>query len=279
MNALEIKGLTKKYKNFSISNLNLTVPSGSIVGLIGENGAGKSTTFKLILDMIEKDNGSITLLGKDHKDGLHLIKEDIGVVLDEIGIPESFSTKEINKIMQYTYKRWNSKLFQHYLEKMKIPQNKIFKQFSRGMKMKLSIAIALSHQAKLLLLDEPTSGLDPVIRDEIVNIFYDFTRDETHSILISSHIVSDLEKLCDYIAFLHNGSIILFEEKDILREQFGIIQCNKDELKQINESAIKGKKQLTYGFELLVKREQVSKHFQILPVDIEQLFLFMVKGG
>lgn len=279
MNALEIKGLTKRYKSFSINNLNLTVPSGSIVGLIGENGAGKSTTFKLILDIIANDSGSINILGKSHKENLQLIKEDIGVVLDELGIPETFSTKEINKIMSYTYKNWDSKLFIHYLEKMKIPQNKIFKEFSRGMKMKLSIAIALSHHAKLLLLDEPTSGLDPVIRDEIVNIFYDFTRDETHSILISSHIVSDLDKLCDYIAFLHEGSIILFEEKDILKEQYGVIQCSDAEIKQIDESAIIGKRKLSYGYELLVRREQTAKKYEILPVDIEQLFLFMVKGG
>jgi len=277
MNALEIKNLTKKFPDFTLDNLTLTLPSGCIMGLIGENGAGKSTTIKLILDMLHKDSGSITVLGRDNGDNIRLTKEDVGVVMDEVGIPECLTAKQVGKVMQYTYRNWDAREYNRLLEKLALPKNKPFKDFSRGMKMKLGIAIALSHGSKLLLLDEATSGLDPVVRDEVVEMFYDFTRDETHSILISSHIVSDLEKLCDYVAFLHNGKLLLCEEKDRLLAEYGIVHCMADQLKTLDSQAVKYKKESPYGIELIVKRDAVPKDLHISPVNIEELFIFMVK--
>ncbi len=277
MNAIEIKGLCKRYKGFSLDNLSLTLPSGCIMGLIGENGAGKSTTIKLILDMISRDSGSITLLGRDNRRDSRLLKEDIGVVLDNIGIPSVFTPKQVAKVMSLSYKNWDDTAFYRYLRKFSLPENKPFKEFSRGMKMKLGIAAALSHNAKLLLLDEATSGLDPVVRDEILDIFSEFTRDETHSILISSHIVSDLEKICDYIAFLHNGKLLLCEEKDLLKESYAIVRCTPEMFEKIDRSTVIGKKENAYGVEVIVQKSAVPRGFEKHPVDIEQLFIFMVK--
>lgn len=277
MNAIEIKDLSKSYKGFTLDRLNLTLPNGCIMGLIGENGAGKTTTIKLILDMISRDSGSITILGKDNKDNLLLTKKDIGVVLDEVGISECLTAKQVGKIMKYTFKNWNEYTYSEYLKKLSIPDNKKFKEFSRGMKMKLGIAVALSHNAKLLILDEATSGLDPLIRDEVIDIFGEFTRDENHAVLISSHIVSDLEKICDYIAFLHKGKLLLCEEKDRLKEQYGIIHCSADDLSNISPSAIIGKKETPYGVEAIVARNKIPTGMEISMIDIEQLFIFMAK--
>lgn len=277
MNAIEIKNLSKSYKGFTLDNLNLTLPNGCIMGLIGENGAGKTTTIKLILDMINRDNGSITIMGKDNKDNLQLTKEDIGVVLDEVGISECLTAKHVGKIMKHTFKNWDDKTFSKYLRKLSVPDNKKFKEFSKGMKMKLGIAVALSHNAKLLILDEATSGLDPLIRDEVMDILNEFTRDENHAVLISSHIVSDLEKICDYIAFLHKGKLLLCEEKDRLKEQYGIIRCTSNDICNISPSAIIGKKETPYGVEAIIKRDKAPTNIQISMIDIEQLFIFMAK--
>lgn len=277
MNALEIKNLTKKFSGFTLDNLTLTLPSGCIMGLIGENGAGKSTTVKLILDMLHKDSGIITILGRNNVDNIRLIKEDVGVVMDEVGIPECLTTKQVGKVMKYTYRNWDEAEYERLLKKLALPTDKPFKDFSRGMKMKLGIAIAMSHGSKLLLLDEATSGLDPVMRDEVVEMFYDFTRDETHSILISSHIVSDLEKLCDYVAFLHNGKLLLCEEKDSLLAEYGIVHCTAEQLEELDSQAVKYKKESPYGLELIVKRDAVPDRMSISPVSIEELFIFMVK--
>ncbi len=277
MNAIEIRGLTKTYKDFTLDNLDLTLPQGTIMGLIGENGAGKSTTIKLILDMIKRDSGSITLLGKDNKANLRLTKEKIGVVLDDVGISECLTPIQVGKIMKVTFGNWNQDAYESYLNLFKLPPKKKFKEFSRGMKMKLGIAVALSHDAKLLILDEATSGLDPVIRDEILDIFCEFTRDETHSILISSHIVSDLEKICDYIAFLHKGKLLLCEEKDALKDEYALIHCSAEQLSELNSSAIIGTKKNAYGIEALVRKNDIPTDMEKSPVDIEQLFIFMVK--
>lgn len=277
MNAIEIRNLSKSYPGFTLNNLNLTLPCGCIMGLIGENGAGKSTTIKLILDMINKDSGTIRILGKDNGDNLRLTKEDIGVVLDEVGFPECLTARQVNSMMKYTYVNWKEDVFRDYLKKMSVPDDKPFQDFSRGMKMKLGIAVALSHDAKLLILDEATSGLDPVVRDEVVEMFGEFTRDESHAVLISSHIVSDLEKICDYIAFLHKGNLMLCEEKDVLLEQYGIIHCTREQLDELNPSAIKGKKETPYGVEAMVHREEIPEGMSISPVNIEELFVFMVK--
>ena len=277
MNALEIRNLTKSYPGFTLDNINLTLPSGCIMGLIGENGAGKSTTIKLILDMIHKDKGSITILGKDNGDNIELTKEDIGVVMDEVGIPECLTVKQVGNVMKHTFQNWDIAEFDRLTAKLELPDKKQFKEFSRGMKMKLGIAIALSHHAKLLILDEATSGLDPVVRDEVVEMFSDFTRDENHSILISSHIVSDLEKLCDYIAFLHKGKLLLCEEKDQLLSEYGLIHCTADELNQLPPDAVKYKKENAYGIEAMVERNAVPSEFRVSPISIEELFVFMVK--
>ena len=275
MNALEIKNLSKSFTGFCLDNINLTLPSGCIMGLVGENGAGKSTTIKLILDMLHKDSGTITILGRDNGENIRLIKEDVGVVMDDVGIPECLTAKQVGKVMKHTFRNWNQNEYVRLLEKLSLPDNKPFGEFSRGMRMKLGIAVAMSHGAKLLLLDEPTSGLDPVVRDEVVEMFYDFTRDENHSVLISSHIVSDLEKLCDYIAFLHKGKLILCEEKDRLLSEYGIIHCTAEQLHEVGK--IKYKKETPYGVEVIVSRANASDKFKVSPISIEELFLFMVK--
>jgi len=277
MNALEIRNLTKSYPGFTLDNLNLTLPCGCIMGLIGENGAGKSTTIKLILDMIHKDSGSITILGKDNGENIELTKEDIGVVMDEVGIPECLTVKQVGNVMKHTFRNWDSAEYTRLTEKLELPDKKPFKEFSRGMKMKLGIVIALSHHAKLLILDEATSGLDPVVRDEVVEMFSDFTRDENHSILISSHIVSDLEKLCDYIAFLHKGKLLLCEEKDQLLAEYGLIHCTADELQTLPPDAVRYKKENAYGIEAMVLRNAVPSDIRVSPISIEELFVFMVK--
>ena len=277
MNALEIRNLTKLYPGFTLDNLNLTLPSGCIMGLIGENGAGKSTTIKLILDMIHKDSGSITILGKDNGNNIELTKEDIGVVMDEVGIPECLTVKQVGNVMQHTFRNWDSVEYARLVQKLALPDKKQFKEFSRGMKMKLGIAIAMSHNSKFLILDEATSGLDPVVRDEVVEMFSDFTRDENNSILISSHIVSDLEKLCDYIAFLHKGKLLLCEEKDQLLAEYGLIHCTADELQTLPSDAVKYKKENTYGVEAMVLRNAVPSGIRVSPISIEELFVFMVK--
>ena len=275
MNALEIKQLSRSFTGFQLDNIDLTVPSGCIVGLIGENGAGKSTTIKLILDILHKDSGSIRIFGQDNEKNMALLKEDIGVVMDEAGIPECLTAKQVGKVMKYSFRRWDEAEYVRLLKKLSLPDNKPFKELSRGMKMKLGIAIAMSHKAKLLLLDEPTSGLDPVVRDEVVEMFYEFTREEDHSILISSHIVSDLERLCDYVAFLHKGKLLLFEEKDKLLSEYGIIHCTVDQLGGIGK--VKYKKETPYGAEIIVSRKDAPEGFAISPISIEELFVFMVK--
>lgn len=275
MNALEIRNVSKSFTGFHLDNINITLPTGCIMGLIGENGAGKSTTIKLILDMLHKDNGTITILGKDNSKDIALIKEDIGIVMDEVGIPECLTAKQVGNVMKRTFRNWDESEYARLLQKLSLPDNKQFKDFSRGMKMKLGIAVAMSHKAKLLLLDEPTGGLDPVVRDEVVEMFYDFTRDENHSILISSHIVSDLEKLCDYVAFLHKGKLLLCEEKDKLLSEYGIVHCTVEQLSEIEK--IKYKKETAYGAEAIVSRKDAPDSFKICPISIEELFVFMVK--
>ena len=274
MNALEIKNLCKAYPGFRLDNLNLSLPQGCILGLIGENGAGKSTTIKCILDLVRADSGSVTILGQSHT---VLNREDIGVVLDEVGIPECLTAVQVGKVMKSLFKNWDSSRFSDLLTQLSIPKNKLFKEFSRGMKMKLGIAVAMSHGAKLLILDEATSGLDPVVRDEVVTMLSDFTREEGHSILISSHIVSDLEKLCDYIAFLHQGKLMLCEEKDILLAKYGIVHCTHQQIPLLSPAAVLHRKENPYGAEVLVLRDGVPADWKISPVSIEELFLFMVK--
>ncbi len=277
MNAIEIKGLNKHFKDFAIEDLNLTVPSGCVVGLVGENGAGKSTTIKLILHMLFQDSGTVTILGKDNVKELDDVKEDIGVVFDECCFPKELTADKVRKIMRAAYRQWDDALFEEYMKRFDLPLKKTIGKFSRGMKMKLSIAVALSHHAKLLILDEATSGLDPVVRDDIIDILMDFTKEEDHSILISSHIVSDLEKACDYIAFLHKGKLVLCEEKDRLYEQYRVIHCDEQTLSAIPKEAVIGRKIGSFGAEAIVRQDAVPEGVQGYPIDIEKLFIFMVK--
>lgn len=277
MNALEIKDLCKTFPGFTLDHLNLTLPAGCILGLVGENGAGKSTTIKLILDMLHKDSGSITILGRDNQDNIRLTKEDVGVVMDEVGIPECLNAKQVGNIMKLSFRSWDSAVYGGYLQSLSIPTDKPFKDFSRGNKMKLGIAIALSHDPKLLLLDEATNGLDPVVRDQVVQMLSEFTRDESHAILISSHIVSDLEKLCDYIAFLHKGKLLLCEEKDVLLGKYGILHGTAAQIAELAPEAVLHKQESAYGVEALVIRDAVPSGMSLSPVSIEELFVFIIK--
>ncbi len=274
-NALEIKGLSKEYKDFRLDNVSFEVPSGSIVGLIGENGSGKTTIIKLILNMIKKNGGEVTVLGKN-KD-ISDIKNEIGVVMDEPGFPAFLNAKEINRIMKNIFSNWSEDTFFGYLKKLKVPDDKEYKDMSKGTRMKTGIAVALSHNPRLLILDEATNGLDPVVRSEVNEIFTEFTRDESHSILISSHIVSDLDRICDYIVFIHNGKLMLFEEKDRLLEKYCIVHCTREQLSSIERSKIIGRKENKYDISVLMEKSQVKSGFSTSPVDIEELFVFMAK--
>lgn len=278
MHALEINNLCKYYEDFMLENISLTLPSGCIMGLIGENGAGKTTIIKLILNMLQKNSGTIKVLGKDNQENFELTKEDIGVVLSEVGLPSYLDAKQIGRIMAKTFSNWSNNDYYGLLKMLSIPQNKKFKEFSQGMKMKLGFAVALSHHAKLLILDEATNGLDPVVRDEITDLLLEFTRDESHSILISSHIVTDLEKICDYVAFIHKGKLMLCEEKDRLKEEYAFIACSKEQFAALDQSAVIGKRENKYGTDVIIRRDCVSLEANIASVTLEELFVFMVKG-
>lgn len=277
-NAIEIANLSKEFKGFTLNNISLELPSGCIMGLIGENGAGKSTIIKLIFNSIRRNSGSIRVLGCDNLDkDFEKIKNEIGFVLDEPCFPECVRLKDINAMMKSIYKNWSSDEFWSYCDKFGLPRDKRFKGFSKGMKMKTSIAVAMSHGAKLLVLDEATSGLDPIIRDEILDVFNDFTRDENHSVLISSHIISDLEKICDYIAFIHKGSLRFCEEKDALLEKYLLIHCTDEDLKKLPHSQIVGYKRSRYETEALVKNGSLPSGVISEKPCIEDIMLFMSK--
>lgn len=279
MNALEIRGLTKHYKDFTLGPLDLTLPGGTICGLVGENGAGKSTTMKLILGVCEADSGSVTVLGRDnHAEAFIRTKADLGVVLDDPGIPQCLTALQVGKIMAGIYPNWDADAYAELCRKFALPTNKKFKDYSRGMKMKQGLAVALAHHPKLLLLDEATSGLDPVVRDELIDMLLDFARDEDHAVLVSSHIVSDLEKLCDTIAFLHKGKLLLCEDKDALRDEYALWHGTAEQLAELDDSAILSRRTTPYGAEALVRREGVPAGSPLTPVSIEELFVQMVKG-
>ena len=277
-NALELQGLCRSLGDFTLGPLDLVLPRGCVMGLVGENGAGKSTTMKLILGMLRPDAGRISILGREDAGQLRELKEELGVVLDEVGLPECLTIGAVGKVMAGTFRRWDECAYQGYLRRFALPGNKPFREFSRGMKMKLGIAVALSHHPKLLLLDEATSGLDPVVRDEVVDLLGEFTRDEDHAVLLSSHIVSDLEKLCDYIAFLHRGQLLLCEEKDRLKERYGVLRCTRETLTALNPAAVLGKRESPYGVEAIVERNRVPAGLEPGPVDLEDLFIVMAKG-
>lgn len=279
MNALEIHGLTKRRGDFVLRGLELTLPAGCIMGLIGENGAGKSTTIRLILNGLRRDGGTIAVYGKDNRAMTALDREDIGVVLDEVGLPEYMNAQQIGRMMAGIFTHWQPEAYAGYLRRLALPEDKPFRDFSRGMKMKLGLAVALSHQPKLLLLDEATSGLDPVVRDEILTIFADFTRDEEHAVLLSSHIVSDLEKICDYIAFLHKGKLVLCDEKDRLLEEYALARLSHERLADLPEDSVISAENDPYGVRALVRRDMVPHDLPLEHTNLEDIILFLAKGG
>ena len=277
-NVIEIRGLTKRYKDFTLDNLNLDLPAGCVLGLVGENGAGKSTTIRLIMDALERDGGTVSVLGVDNKSpAFHALKEDIGVVLDETFVPDILSAKQLGKIMAGTFKSWEQATYESWLRRLELPEDKRFKEYSRGMTMKLGIAAALSHGAKLLLLDEATGGLDPMVREELLEVFADFAAQDGHAVLLSSHIVSDLERICDYIAFLHKGRLVLCEEKDVLLEKYGILKCSKEQLQNIPAGAVHGVRIGNYGAEALVEREFMPRDAVIDRPTLEDIILYLSK--
>jgi len=282
MNAIEIKNLNKSYRDFQLKNVSFNVPKGSIVGFIGENGAGKTTTLKSILNLISRDSGTIELMGMDNSKEDKKIKEDIGVVLDGCNFHDSLKTGDISKMMESIYKNWNTSVYQQYLKNFKLPEDKTVKEFSRGMKMKLQIAVALSHNPKVLILDEATSGLDPIVREEILDVFMEFIQNEEHAILISSHITSDLDKIADYIVFIHQGEILLDAEKETLLSGMGVLKCSEDDFRKLEQEEYIRYRKNHFGYEVMVKDKQaIKKKYPEAMVDaisIEEIMLFYVRG-
>ena len=281
-NAIEIKDLEKKYDKFELGKISLDIPSGLIVGLIGENGAGKTTLIKSILNIIKIDNGSIKIFDKDFRIQENKIKEDIGVVLDNTFFPEILTPNDVNGIMKDIYKNWDQDLYFKYMKDFDLPFDKVIKSFSKGMRKKLEIVTALSHHPKLLILDEPTSGLDPVVRNDILEIFLDFIRDEEHTILFSTHITSDLEHIADEIVFIDNGKVILNENKDELLDNYGALKCSIDSFSKIDKDDIIRYKKNKYNYEILVgDRNKISKKYKDCVVDkitLEDLMILVIKG-
>ena len=280
-NILEVKNLCKKYNQFELKNVNLTLPKGMIMGLIGENGAGKTTTIKSILNLTNS-TGEINIFGLNVKKYDKKIKQNIGVVLNENFFSEYLNPKDINKIVKNIYKNWDEKLYFKYLEDFKLPQNKISKEFSSGMKMKLKIAVALAHHPKLLILDEPTSGLDPVARSEILDIFQDFIQNGENSIFVSSHITSDLEHIADYITFINDGKIVLSKTRDELLEEYGIVKCSKAEFEKINKKDYVKYKVNRYEYDVLVEnKSEFKRKYDFNVIDkptLEDIMLIYIKG-
>ena len=280
--AIEVRNLTKEYENFKLENVSFNVGKGTIMGFIGENGAGKSTTIKAILNLIKKDNGLITVLGKEINRNEKGIKNELGIVLNDGNFNEKLNVKAINKIMKNIYKRWDDDVFYKYIETFNIDTSKKIEEFSKGMKMKLSIAIALSHKAKILILDEATSGLDPVARDEVLDILMEFIQNEENSILMFSHITSDLEKIADYITFIHNGKIIFSENKDKLIYDMGVVKCTEKQFKTIEVQDRMFYKKGIFNYEVLIdNRDEFSKKYPSLVINnsnLEEIMLFYIKG-
>ncbi len=276
-NSIEIKDLTVHYPKFTLENINLTVPCGTVMGLIGENGAGKSTTIKAILGLLRAEKGSVTVLGENSANLTNGIKEQIGVVFDEMPFPENLNGKQLDKVLGGIFRSWDSGVFFGYLDKFGLPLDKKLKGFSRGMQMRLSIAAALSHKPRLLVLDEPTGGLDPVMRSEILDILLDFMQDETHSILISTHITSDLEHIADYIGFIHKGRLIFVQERNELMEQHRILKCSDEELAQIDKNDIIGMRKGRFSNEVLTKSADKYPDIAQDAPGIDEIMVYYVK--
>lgn len=280
---LELKDVTKDYGDFKLDGVNLSVTKGGICGFIGQNGAGKTTTISLILHIIKKDAGTIKVFGEDMAENSIALKERIGVVFDEMGYHDFLTATQINKIMGNIYKNWNEKVFFQYLERFGLPKKKRCGAFSRGMRMKLQIAVALSHCAELLIMDEPTSGLDPIVRSEMLQIFQEFVMDENHTILLSSHITSDLERIADEVVFINKGKIILAGNKDELLETHGLMKCKKNDLASIDKSDIIAIRSSAFCTEVLVAdREACERKYPKVVMEqtnLEDIMVFYVNRG
>ncbi len=276
-NCIEIKGIGKKYAQFTLDNVSFTVPCGTVMGFIGENGAGKSTTIKAILGLMKPDSGEITVLGEDSRQLSQEAKEKIGVVFDGLTFPNTLNAIQLDKIMANIYKNWSSETFFGYMKRFELPLKKKFKTFSRGMEMRLGIAAALSHNPQLLVLDEPTSGLDPVMRSEILDIFLEFMQDESHSILLSSHITSDLEHIADYITFIHKGKVVFTEERNEMHDKYRIIKCSEEQLAQIDKADIIGMRKTRFCCEVLTENAQKYPDLTADTPSIDDIMVFYVK--
>lgn len=280
-NILEVRNLTKQYADFTLDHVSFSIPKGTIMGLIGENGAGKSTTINAILELIHKDDGTVTFWGQELSSAKQL-KEDIGVVFDGINFYETLTAAKVGKISQTAYKQWEDRLYREYLNRFQLPADKEIKTFSKGMKMKLCIAVALSHKPKLLILDEATSGLDPVMRDDILDVFLEFVQEEEHSIMISSHITTDLEKVADNITFIHHGKVLFCKAKDELLYHYGIIRCGAAIFDEIDKSEILAYRKEDYQWNVLVAdKEKARRRYKNAVVDdaaIDDILLLYVKG-
>lgn len=279
-NVIEVEDLCKRYDGFAMENLNLSIPQGGIMGFIGANGAGKTTTIYSILNIIPVDAGRIQIFGKDYKKDEQEIKQDIGVVFDEMGYHEIMTPLQISRMMKSIYHNWSEMEFAKYLDRFGLPYKKRCGTFSRGMRMKLQIAVALSHGAKLLIMDEPTSGLDPVVRNEMLDIFQEFVEEEDHTILLSSHIIEDLERIADEIAFIDKGRILLADNKDVILEQHAILKGKKQDISKIRSEDMVGVKRSAYGVEILVQDAPACRRrypeFLCEPASLEDIMLYYV---
>ncbi len=279
---LEVRNLTKQYPDFKLDNVSFTLPKGAILGLVGENGAGKSTTIRAILGLLQRDAGSVAFWGQELTEDAKQLKEDIGVVFDSPSFYEMLTPAQIGNISKAAYAQWDAALYQRYLEQFALPAGKELKTFSKGMKAKLNIAVALSHHPRLLILDEATSGLDPVMRDDILDVFLDFVQDEEHAILMSSHISTDLEKVADYIAFLHKGKLVFCKPKDELRYRYGIVRCGAAAFDALDKAEVLAWRKCDYQWEALVPdKDAARRRYKDVVVDdatIDDILLLYVKG-
>ena len=281
-NVIELKNVSKDYGDFKLDNISFEVPEGCVCGFIGQNGAGKTTTIQLILDTIARDSGEITLFGKSIDGDSASLREDIGLVFDEMGFHEFLTAKQINTIMKNVYKNWDEALYFDYLKRFSLPSKKACGSFSRGMRMKLQIATALSHGAKLLIMDEPTSGLDPIVRNEMLQIFREYVVKEDHTILLSSHITGDLEKLADEVVFIDGGRIVIKGNKDAILEKHGIIKCKKEELAGIDKELIVSYELSSMGAEILVNDVNTARklypNMVIEQAGLEEIMIYYVNS-
>lgn len=281
MDSIAVKNLCKRLGDFTLDHVSFRVPQGSIVGFIGENGAGKSTTISLILNELERDGGEITVLGRDCQEPL--IKNEIGVVFDECNFHDVFHAETVGKMLSGVYATWDDGLYRRCLGRFGIPTGKPIGSFSKGMKMKLAIVCAIAHRPKLLILDEATTGLDPVVRDEILDLFLEFIQDEEHAIFFSSHITSDIQKVADYVVLIHQGRIVFEEQKDELLCHYGIVRCRAEDFAKLDPADYIIARQGNVSMECLVRdKALVRKKYPNVVVDnaaLEDIMLFYIKGG